>query len=110
MPTTNDPALPNAPPPRYAGINSLLSGESAMPQPDRRQLLGALAAVPLAAAAEPQANRITEENACAGTTDWQLTYTRVDAKSRYRCPWIEGYAGRTSVKPGESLDLFVSTQ
>ncbi|MCI0460873.1 MAG: hypothetical protein L0Z62_28325, partial [Gemmataceae bacterium] len=42
-------------------------------------------------------------------TDWQLTYTRVDPKTRWRSTLIEGYAGRASVRPGESIDLFVST-
>ena len=33
----------------------------------------------------------------------------VDPKTKYRCPWIEGYASRTSVRPGESITLHVST-
>jgi hypothetical protein len=75
---------------------------------DRRQLLQGLAAAPLAAV-QPPRELIRRENARPGTTDWQLTYTRVDPKTRYRCPWIEGYAGRASVRPGETIDLFVST-
>src|SRR5262245_57399908 len=82
-----------------------------MPRIDRRKLLQGLAAAPLAAAAPAvKRNAVAEENAKRGTTDWQLTYTRTDAKARYRCPWIEGYASRTSVRAGESIDLFVSTQ
>jgi hypothetical protein len=82
-----------------------------MPRIDRRKLLRGLAAAPLAAAAPAvKRNAVAEENARCGTTDWQLTYTRTDAKARYRCPWIEGYAGRTSVRAGETIDLFVSTQ
>jgi hypothetical protein len=76
---------------------------------DRRQLLQGLAAAPLASAADEKRDIIRAENARPGTTDWQLTYTRVDARARFRCPWIEGFAGRASVRPGENLDLFVST-
>jgi hypothetical protein len=79
-----------------------------MQSPDRRQLLQGLAALPLAGAKEKR-NAIELENARAGTTDWQLTYTRIDPKTRFRCPWIEGYASRASVRPGEKIDLFVST-
>lgn len=52
---------------------------------------------------------VRAENAEPGTTDWQLTFTRVNAKTRYRCPWIEGYASRASVRAGEKIDLMVST-
>ncbi len=74
---------------------------------DRRELLRGLAAAPLAAGAHR--DLIRDENSKPGTTDWQLTYTRVDPKTRFRCPWIEGYASRASVRAGERLDLFVST-
>ena len=30
-------------------------------------------------------------------------------RTKYRCPWIEGYASRTSVRPGELITLHVST-
>src|SRR5690625_3767048 len=50
-------------------------------------------------------NQIIEENRKRGTTDWQLTYVR---SQNYRSPDIEGYCSRTSVRPGESLDIFVS--
>src|SRR5262245_20065124 len=83
-----------------------------MPPLDRRALLQTLAAAPLAAplvAAEPRRDHIRDENKQPGTTDWQLTYTRVDPKTKYRCPWIEGYAGSASVRPGDKVDLFVST-
>src|SRR3954452_12918489 len=79
-----------------------------MPPLDRRQLLASLAAAPLTA--PRKADLIRDENKREGTTDWQLTYTRTDARARYRCPWIEGYASRTSVEAGGSIDLFVSTQ
>jgi hypothetical protein len=54
-------------------------------------------------------SRIKDENARPGTTDWLLTNTRVDPKAQYRCPWIEGYASRTSVSAGETIELKVST-
>jgi hypothetical protein len=61
---------------------------------------------PTKAAAGPMAI----ENAKPGTTDWQLTYTRIDAATKYRCPWIEGFVSRASVLAGEELKLFVSTR
>jgi len=63
-------------------------------------------AMPANAAAS---NAIVEENKKPGTTDWQLTYTRVDPDTRYRCPWIEGYVSRASLRAGEELSLMVST-
>ena len=44
-----------------------------------------------------------------GTRDWMATNIRIDPKAKYRSPWVEGYASRTSVRPGESLSLHVST-
>lgn len=52
---------------------------------------------------------IRTENAKPGTTDWMLAHTRVDPKTKYRCPWIEGYCSRTSVRAGEKLSIMVST-
>src|SRR5437667_6340694 len=52
---------------------------------------------------------IRRENEKAGTRDWLLTNTRVDPKTKYRCPWIEGYCSRTSVRAGESIGFNVST-
>src|SRR5882762_5000304 len=52
---------------------------------------------------------IRRENQRPGTRDWLLTKTRIDPRTKYRCPWIEGYCSRTSVRAGDSLDLFVST-
>lgn len=52
---------------------------------------------------------VTRENARAGTRDWMLAKTRVDPKTKYRCPWIEGYRSRTSVRAGEAIEFFVST-
>jgi hypothetical protein len=68
------------------------------------------AADPVSAVAEKQAeNPIAAENAKPGTTDWQLTYTRIDPATKYRCPWIEGYLSHASILAGEELSLFVST-
>ncbi|MEK7686494.1 MAG: N,N-dimethylformamidase beta subunit family domain-containing protein [Verrucomicrobiota bacterium] len=85
----------------------------------RRELLkdlggAGLAAVlsPLAtraAATSPQRDLIRRENEQPGTTDWLLAKTRVDPKAAYRCPWIEGYCSRTSVRAGEPLEIMVST-
>ena len=52
---------------------------------------------------------IQAENQRPGTLDWMATNVRVDPKARYRSPWIEGFASRTSVRPGGSIDLCVST-
>src|SRR4051794_19938002 len=84
---------------------------------DRRQLLRTLAAAgalpslagPSAAAPARDPDRVRAENDKEGTTDWQLTYTRADRKAKYRSPLIEGYASRASVRAGERIDLFVST-
>ncbi len=82
---------------------------------DRRQLLqglgaaGALTALGAAPPDKRDRDRVRRENALPGTTDWQLTYTRVDPKTKHRCPWIEGYASRASARPGEKIDFFVST-
>jgi hypothetical protein len=95
---------------------------------DRRQLLrglagaGALAALgPGVRAASPPADRdcIRVENERPGTTDWQLTYTRIDPRTRCtrfggglggRSTLIEGFVSRASVRPGEKLECFVSTE
>ena len=54
-------------------------------------------------------NAITRENALPGTTDWQLTKVRIAPETQYRSPWIEGYCSRSSVLPGEKIDVMVST-
>src|SRR6266511_2343887 len=50
-----------------------------------------------------QKDLVRRENEKAGTRDWLLTNTRVDPNTNYRCPWIEGYCSRTSVRVGESI-------
>jgi hypothetical protein len=52
---------------------------------------------------------IRRENQRPGTRDWLLSKTRIDPKTKYRSHWIEGYCSRTSVRAGDSLKLFVST-
>ncbi len=62
---------------------------------------------------EPGARRdpdlIRRENAKPGTRDWLLTKTRVDPATKWRCPWIEGYCSRTSLRAGEEITFHVST-
>src|SRR5215212_10989874 len=55
------------------------------------------------------AHRIEAENQQPGTSEWMLTKTRIDPKTKYRCPWIEGYCSHTSIRVGEQLSIFVST-
>ncbi|HKS37094.1 MAG TPA: twin-arginine translocation signal domain-containing protein [Verrucomicrobiae bacterium] len=52
---------------------------------------------------------IRRENGRPGTRDWMLTNTRIDPATKYRCPWIEGYCSRTSVRAGEEISFHVST-
>src|ERR1051325_2939337 len=59
------------------------------------------------AAAQP--NLIQEENRKTGTRDWMLKNTRIDPKTKFRCPWIEGYCSRTSVSAGGQIRFHVST-
>lgn len=60
---------------------------------------------------------LADENAKPGTPFWQLQYTRFDdpiTMASYplirntRCVKIEGYASKTSLYPGESIDFKVS--
>jgi hypothetical protein len=80
---------------------------------DRRELLKGAAGLGVAAAlgcATPaRRDRVVEENAKPGTTDWILKKTRIDPKTKYRCPWIEGYVSHTSLRAGETLRVMVST-
>ena len=66
-------------------------------------------AMPANAVTASAQNRIQRENSLPGTKDWMLTKIRVEPASRYRCPWIEGYCSRTSVRRGESISFHVST-
>jgi hypothetical protein len=84
---------------------------------NRRQLLrGALAAgasltlgSTVALADRPSRDLIKAENDRPGTTDWQLTYTRIAPGTNYRSKIIEGYASRASARGGDKVDIFVST-
>jgi hypothetical protein len=52
---------------------------------------------------------IRAENDKPGTWDWLLANTRVDPKTKYRCPWIEGYCSHTSLRAGDTVSIMVST-
>lgn len=86
-----------------------------MSKPTRRHILTGVAATGLAASLginSAQAGKkdlIRKENEKPGTSDWMLTNTRVDPKTKYRCPWIEGYCSHTSIRGGQVLEVFVST-
>ena len=58
----------------------------------------------------PDRTKVAVENQQPGTRSWMLDRTAIDPASRYRCPWVEGYASRTRVMAGESISFFVSTQ
>src|SRR4051812_47754891 len=49
------------------------------------------------------------ENLKPGTSDWLLSKPTIDPNTKYRCPWIEGFCSRTSIRAGQRLKLFVST-
>ena len=81
----------------------------------RRELLKGAAGMGMAGAVSPIAgfagydpqkrSLIVEENKKAGTTDWQLTYVK---SVNHRSKLIEGYCSKTSLRAGESLDIFLS--
>lgn len=81
-----------------------------MKRVSRRTVLKAAAISALAGCATParQSNRIAEENAKPGTTDWLLTKTENDPKAPCRSPAIEGYCSHTSIGVGETLKIMVS--
>jgi hypothetical protein len=87
---------------------------------NRRDLLKIAAATGVGSAVAPLAMAVAgptprrkefirAENDKAGTTDWLLRNTRVDPKTKYRCPWIEGYCSHTSIRANETLRIMVST-
>src|SRR5262245_9456960 len=87
-----------------------------MSELNRREALGAMAATVgtggLTPAARPeprQRDLIKAENEKPGTTDWQLTYVKLDPKAKYRQPLIEGFCTHTSAAPGETIGFHVST-
>lgn len=83
---------------------------------NRRTALSTLATVclanrlPSSLGQEPIASQsLAKENLRPGTRDWMLTNTRIDPSTKYRCPWVEGYASHASIQPGETLQLMIST-
>ena len=58
--------------------------------------------------AVPSPSPVARENALPGTDAWQLTYVRPTGAGGYRTKLVEGYCSRTSVRPGETIDLFLS--
>ncbi|MEO2045188.1 MAG: N,N-dimethylformamidase beta subunit family domain-containing protein [Pirellulales bacterium] len=52
---------------------------------------------------------IVQENRLPGTRDWMLSNTRVDPATKYRCPQIEGYCSHTSIRAGETIQFYIST-
>ncbi len=87
-------------------------------KPTRRSFLASAAAPAATAAAlssgeaaaqSARSNRIDEENAKPGTTDWQLTRVRLN-KGKYRTSLVEGYVSHQSIRAGETLEFFVSTE
>lgn len=92
--------------------------------PDRRDFLKSAVGTSAAAAAvgasvgdaqaqkntaQARSNVIQKENEKSGTTDWQLTRTRVN-EGKYRTSLIEGYCSHQSIKAGDTLRIFVSTK
>jgi hypothetical protein len=101
------------------------SPESPHSRMSRRRLLktvagGGLAASIIGSSPGPTTqttNPIVEENRKPGTTDWQLTYVKTEHRRSgpslgnevgHRSKLIEGYCSETSVRPGDTLDIFLS--
>lgn len=62
-----------------------------------------------AAVTKRRSDLIREENEKPGTKDWVLKKPAIDRAIKHRCPWIEGYFSRASVRAGETITLHVST-
>ena len=80
-----------------------LAGLGALALPRWQALAGEAPNIPRAA------NLVRRENEQPGTREWMLQKTGVDPATKYRCPWIEGYCSRTSVRAGEKISFHVST-
>lgn len=81
----------------------------------RKLALLAVLATSLAGTAQTRSSIITAENARPGTTDWLLTKVFRHADEPYSKGWhrrkeVEGYVSHLSIKPGETLKVFVSTE
>ena len=77
-----------------------------------KTIVGSSVAASLAGCATGQQgepNLIANENARPGTRDWMLRKTGIDPKTKYRCPWIEGYCSRPVVRAGDTQTFHVST-
>ena len=72
-------------------------GMNAQPRRENLKMLAA-GAGSAAGTREEARGLIAEENAKPGTRAWMLDKTRIDPATKYRCPWIEGYAWRATVK------------
>jgi hypothetical protein len=84
---------------------------------NRRRFIKATAAGALASAlhgtaaeSKTRVASVTAENAKEGSLNWQLTRVRLSEAKGYRCPLIEGYCSRQSVRAGESMEFFVSAK
>ena len=78
----------------------------------RREAIHTLAGLGLTAltsAEEKRSQVIREENARPGTRDWMLAKTHVDPATKYRSPKIDGFASHQSIRAGETVKFFVST-
>src|SRR5688572_17650140 len=62
-----------------------------------------------AAITRRKSDLIRDENEKPGTKDWMLSKPAIERSLKYRCPWIEGYFSRASVRAGETISLHVST-
>ena len=71
--------------------------------------LAGLGLTALASAKEKRSSVIREENARPGTKDWMLVKTGVDPATKYRSPKIEGFVSHQSVRAGETVQFYVST-
>jgi hypothetical protein len=56
-----------------------------------------------------RADIITRENTREGTRDWLLRKTGIDASTKFRCPRIEGYCWRPTLRAGDTQTFHVST-
>lgn len=73
----------------------------------RAGLFGVLTPLISVAGTGPRKEGLIEiENKKEGTTDWQLTFVKSET---LRSKKIEGYCSKMSLRPGESMDIFLST-
>src|SRR5881397_1426673 len=82
-----------------AGLGAIASLSGCSPLAEKRQ----------GKRGSPRADLIRRENQHPGTREWLLSKTRIERGSKYRSPAIEGFCSRPSLRAGEALDLFVST-